>query len=60
MNDIDNIMPMIYISSKTSRLLEELINHLGKGMKGSVRLVKSDIIHEALKEYARKIGVDVE
>lgn len=51
---------MIYVSNETARLLGELVNHLKKSMGGSVRLVKSDIIHEALKEYAKKLGVDVE
>ncbi|MEM1558117.1 MAG: hypothetical protein QXG12_05950 [Thermoproteota archaeon] len=53
-------MPMIYVSEKTYKLLEELINMLRKDVKSSVRLIKSDIIHEALKEYARKLGVHID
>jgi len=60
MNDIHDIMPMIYISDRTARLLEELVNRLKKDMGSPIRIVKSDVIHEALKEYARKLGVDVE
>lgn len=52
-------MPMIYVSEKTYKLLEELISILRKDVKSSVRLVKSDIIHEALKDYAKKLGVHI-
>jgi len=57
-NNIDNIMPMVYISREAARLLQELINHLGKKAETSIRLVKSDIIYEALKDYAERLGME--
>jgi hypothetical protein len=49
-------MPMVYLSKEAARLLDELAKRLGKS---SIRIVKSDVIYEALKEYARKLEVDV-
>ena len=51
-------MPMLYVSKWMCKLLEKPTNLLRRGMKSSVRPMKSDIIHETLKEYAKKLGVN--
>jgi predicted transcriptional regulator len=57
---INNIidMPMVYLSKEAARLLDELAKRLRR--ESSIRIVKSDIIYDALKEYAKKLEVDVE
>jgi len=53
-------MPMIYISNKTVKILEKILNHISRQTKFG-RIIKADIIHEALKQYARELGLkDVE
>lgn len=51
-------MPMIYISKKALQLLEKLNSYLKGKSKASVRVVKSDIIYEALRYYAKKLEVE--
>jgi predicted transcriptional regulator len=50
-------MPMVYLSKEAARLLDELAKRLRR--ESSIRIVKSDIIYDALKEYAKKLEVDV-
>lgn len=50
-----NIMPMIYLSRKAAQLLEKLVSRLEKRARASVRIVKSDVLYEALKYYSQKL-----
>jgi hypothetical protein len=49
-------MPMIYVSEKTARQLDELSEYLRKNTNSPVRVLKTDVISAALTEYAKKVG----
>jgi len=50
-------MPMVYVSERTRRLLEKIVETLRKNTNTPARIVKSDAIHAAVGEYAKKLGV---
>jgi len=50
-------MPMIYVSEEAKKLLETIEVFLKKNVKHG-RIVKTDIIMEALKTYAKEIGLE--
>jgi len=50
---------MIYVSGKTVHLIEELIEHLRRNANIPGRILKTDVIHVALEEYAKKLGLKV-
>lgn len=50
-------MPMVYVSERTERLIEELIKYLLKNANTPGRILKTDVIHAALEEYAKKLGL---
>lgn len=50
-------MPMVYVSEKTTQLIKELTEHLRKNSNTPGRILKTDVIHAALEEYARKLGL---
>jgi hypothetical protein len=52
-------MPMIYVSEKTLRIIEQVVEHLRKNVDSPGRIMKTDVIHVALKEYAKKLGLKV-
>jgi len=53
-------MPMVYVSRNTQRLLNEILEHLQKNASAPSRVLKADLIHAALEEYAKKVRVKVE
>jgi len=48
---------MIYVSDKTKILLDEIVEILRKNTNTPARILKTDAIHAAVEEYARKLGV---
>jgi hypothetical protein len=50
-------MPMVYVSERTKKLLEKIVEILRKNINTPARIVKSDAIHVAVEEYAKKLGV---
>jgi len=51
-------MPMIYIADKTVDLIDKIMKHFMKNTNNMPsRVVKADVIHVALEEYAKKIGL---
>jgi len=52
-------MPMIYISESALRLLNELLEHLKQNTSAPSRVLKTDVVYIALKEYAKKVGAKV-
>jgi len=50
-------MPMIYVSEKTKILLDKIVESLRKNTNTPARILKTDAIHAAVEEYARKLGV---
>ncbi|MEM3387011.1 MAG: hypothetical protein QXN08_04995 [Nitrososphaerales archaeon] len=50
-------MPMIYISEKTKDLLDKIVEALRKNTNTPARILKTDAIHAAVEEYAKKLGV---
>lgn len=50
-------MPMIYVSRSTAALLDAIVEKLEQGVHKPNRLVKADVISDALEHYARKVGV---
>lgn len=53
-------MPMIYVSEKTARLIEKVIEHLRKNVNTPGRILKTDVIHVALEGYAKRLGLGEE
>gem|GEM_PF-1311607 len=53
----EETMPMVYVSERTRRLLEKIVETLRKNTNTPARIVKSDAIHAAVGEYAKKLGV---
>ena len=53
------LMPMVYVSRSTLRLLNELLEHLQKNTSVPSRVLKADVIHAALEEYAKKVRMKV-
>ncbi|MBS7288874.1 MAG: hypothetical protein KIH01_09120 [Candidatus Freyarchaeota archaeon] len=49
-------MPMIYVSEKTKDLLK-IVEALRKNTNTPARILKTDAIHAAIEEYAKKLGV---
>jgi len=52
-------MPMVYVSKGTLRLLNDLLEYLQKNTNVPSRVLKADVIHAALEEYAKKLGLKV-
>jgi hypothetical protein len=52
-------MPMVYVSKKSLRLLNELLEYLQRNTSTPGRVLKADVIHAALEDYAKKLGVRV-
>lgn len=50
-------MPMIYVSDKTLRLILEIEEFLRKNVNTPGRVLRTDIIHAALEEYAKKLNL---
>ncbi|MDH5782584.1 MAG: hypothetical protein OEZ35_02815 [Candidatus Bathyarchaeota archaeon] len=50
-------MPMVYVSERTLELIELVFEHLRKNIDAPSRVVKADVIHIAIDEYARKLGL---
>ena len=50
-------MPMIYVSDKTKILLDRIVEALQENTTTPARILKTDAIHAAVEEYAKKIGV---
>jgi hypothetical protein len=50
---------MVYVSQSTLRLLKDLLEHLQKNTSVPSRVLKADVIHAALEEYAKKVGMKV-
>ncbi len=50
-------MPMIYISREAEVLLSKIEEFLKKNVKHG-RIIRADIITEALKVYAKEIGLE--
>ena len=48
---------MIYVSERTEKLLEKIIEYLRKNTNSPGRILKTDAIHAAIEEYAKKLGV---
>jgi hypothetical protein len=53
----EETMPMVYVSERTRKLLEKIVETLRKNTNTPARIVKSDAIHAAVEEYAKKLGV---
>jgi hypothetical protein len=53
------LMPMVYVSKSTFRLLNELLEHLKQNTSAPSRVLKTDVLHTALQEYAKKVGMKV-
>lgn len=53
----EKALPMIYVSEKTVRLIEKMIEHLRKNANTPGRILKTDVIHVALEDYAKKLGL---
>lgn len=52
-------MPMIYVSKKTLHIIQDILEHLRKNSDTPGRILKTDVVHAALEEYAKKIGLKV-
>jgi len=50
-------MPMVYVSKRTLELIEQVFEHLRKNTAAPSRIMKADVIHTALDEYVRKMGL---
>jgi len=56
-DNVRKTMPMVYVSERTKKLLEKIVEILRKNTNTPARIVKSDAIHAAVEEYAKKLGV---
>ncbi|MEM3771450.1 MAG: hypothetical protein QXW80_03955 [Candidatus Micrarchaeia archaeon] len=52
-------MPMVYISKDTLKILNAVVEYLQKNTGPPSRILKADVIHAALEEYAKIIGIKV-
>jgi hypothetical protein len=52
-------MPMVYISKDTLKILNALVEHIQRNTSPPSRVLKADVIHAALEEYAKTIGIKV-
>jgi hypothetical protein len=50
-------MPMVYVPNKSIELIEKIVKYLQKNTNLPSRVVKADVIHIALEEYAKKLGI---
>jgi len=50
-------MPMTYVSKETARLIEKIAKFLQENTDAPRRILKTDIIQTALKEYAEKLNL---
>lgn len=51
-------LPTIHITEKTDKLLEKIHLHLNEKKKPEDQVIKPDVIHLALKDYAKNLGVN--
>jgi hypothetical protein len=47
---------MIYVSDKTKVLLDKIVETLRKNTNTPARILKTDAVHAAIEEYAKKLG----
>lgn len=51
-------MPMIYVTDETEKLIDTIVATLKKGVNNMPsRIVKADVVHVAVSEYAKKLGM---
>ena len=50
-------MPMTYVSEETARLIEKIVKFLQENTDTPGRILKTDIVQAALKEYAKKLNL---
>lgn len=50
-------MPMVYVSEKTAQLIEKIAKFLQENSDAPGRILKTDVIQTALKEYAKKLNL---
>lgn len=50
-------MPMVYVSKETSELMDRILKFLQEKTRGPGRVLKADVIHQAIEEYAEKLGL---
>jgi len=50
-------MPMVYVSERTLELIEQVFDHLRKNTSAPSRVMKADVIHVAIDEYAKTLGL---
>jgi len=48
---------MIYVSKETDSLIEKVIEHLRKNANTPGRILKTDVIHIAIEDYAKRLDV---
>lgn len=52
-------LPMTDITEKTEELLNKVVNQLNENKKPEEWILKSDILGNALEEYATKLGIKI-
>lgn len=51
-------MPMIYVADKTVDLIDTIVKHFRKNTDNlPSRVIKADVIHVALEEYSKRLGL---
>ncbi|MEM2146374.1 MAG: hypothetical protein QW279_13505 [Candidatus Jordarchaeaceae archaeon] len=50
---------MVYISKDTLKILNAVVEHLQRNTSPPSRILKADVIHTALQEYAKMMGIKV-
>ena len=50
-------MPMVYVSERTLELIKRVFDYLCKNTSAPSRVLKADVIHVAIDEYAQKLGL---
>lgn len=50
-------MPMVYVSKETMNLIERITSHFRENTSAPSRILKTDVVHAALDDYAKKLGV---
>jgi len=49
---------MVYVSERTFQLIRKILEYLRKNANTPGRILKTDVIHVALEEYAKKLKVE--
>lgn len=50
---------MVYISKDALKILNAVMEHLQRNTSPPSRVLKADVIHAALQEYAKMMGIKV-